>query len=62
MTVQTTFTPEQFNRLMSEVERQAKAKALRDVADDIPAVYLRGDSPSAWLHRRANQIQEATDD
>lgn len=45
----------EFDRWLSERDRKLAAATLREAANTIPAVYLNGDSPSAWLDRRADQ-------
>ena len=38
---------------------EVRADTLRAAARDIPSAYQHGDSPSAWLTRRADQLEEA---
>ena len=36
---------------------QVRADTLRHAARDIPSTYQHGDSPSAWLTRRADEME-----
>ena len=37
---------------------EVRADTLRHAAQDIPSAYQHGDSPSAWLTRRASQLED----
>jgi ADP-ribose pyrophosphatase YjhB (NUDIX family) len=48
-------------RIVHEGVQAAAVMVLRDAAKSIPSVYLRGDSPAAWLGRFADAIERGPD-